>query len=97
MAWSRLRGEFSVGVGTKDQNIGTEGKGFSVPLIKTGKGAEELNAKGCSPPNPGKKAERRNAVTDVEGQGAANPKPTRGSSWQENDVPGIKHSNCKPL
>lgn len=58
-----------MGVGAENQNIWTEGKGFSVPLVMKGKEAEELNAKGRNPRHAGKKAERRNAVTDVQGQG----------------------------
>lgn len=80
--------------GTKNQNIWPEGKGFSVPLVMTGKGAEELNAKGCNPRHARKKAERRNAVTDVEGHGVGKFKSyERIQSAREYDMPGIKHSN----
>lgn len=87
-----------MGVGTENQNIWTEGKGFSVPLAMKVKGAEELNAKGCNPRHAGKKAERRNAVTDVEGQGDGTFKNyERIQSAREYDMPGIKHNNYKPV
>lgn len=80
-----------MGVGTENQNTWIEGKGFLVPLVMAGKGTEELNAKGCNPWHAGKKAERRNAVTDVEGQGVGKFKNyERIQSATEYDMPGIK-------
>lgn len=46
---------------TENQNI------WSVLFLMTGKGIEELNAKGCNPQHSGKKPKRSHVVTDVEG------------------------------
>lgn len=79
-----------MGVGTENQNIWTEGKGFSDPLVMKGGGAEELNAKGCNPQHAGKKAERRNTVTDIEEQGVGKFKNyVRIQSAREYGIPGI--------
>lgn len=63
-----------------------------------GKGAEKLDAKGCNPRCAERKAERRNAVTDAEGQGVGKFKNyERTESAREYDMPGTKYSNCKPF
>lgn len=85
-----------MGEDTEDQNIWTKSKVFSVPLIMKGKGVEKLDAKGCNPRRAGRKAERRNAVTDAEEQGVGKFKNYEMiQSAKEYDMPGIKYSNYK--
>ena len=71
-------------MGSENRNIWTEGKGCSVPLVMTCKGAEELNARGCNPRYAGTKDERRNAITDEKDRMLANSKTMKGSNQWKN-------------
>lgn len=79
------------------QRIKTSGL-RAVLFLTTGKGIEELNAKGCNPQHSGKKPKRRNAVTDVEGWGAGKVKNYEKIQYaRAYDMSGIKPNNYKPF